>query len=210
MKINSLTIFSAGLLISTSIFSVAYFSLNDRGNEEEREIETVETHSLPPTDTMITELQKQGFVVIKQEEVEQGEKTAKEEAKDAEAEKGNQQKEESKNTDAEQNKEQKTEDASNGKPVDEKASSEENAKGESTAGQANEEAKNEVLTITVNPGMTSYDVGQQLAAKGFIDMNAFSFSKEVEKRGLAEKLQLGQYEVKKSMTVDEIISLFFR
>ncbi len=63
--------------------------------------------------------------------------------------------------------------------------------------------------INVTSGMTSIDVGKSLQHAKIID-DAFQFSKEVEKKGVATKMKLGIYEIDSSMTTDEIISIIFK
>lgn len=74
-----------------------------------------------------------------------------------------------------------------------------------------EENKEEVrkLTITVTKGMTSIDIGKILEREKFIE-NAYDFTKAVEQKGVANRLQLGTFEVNSSMTTDEIIATLFK
>lgn len=180
MKINSLTVFSAGMLISTSIFSVAYFSLKD---------DNPNSHNLPndnvsSQEVMIAQLEEKGYIIMTQEELGQFKNDANKNVEET-----------IENQDEESNEDTET------------GQAEENEDTESTQ---EEQTSPTEISITVSPGMTSYDIGKQLSAAGFIDIDAFTFSQEVEKRGLASKLQLGNYTVKNSMTIEEIISLFFR
>lgn len=63
--------------------------------------------------------------------------------------------------------------------------------------------------LSVTSGMTSYEVGKALEQAKVINMGALAFSKEVEKRGLANKLHLGTYSLDSGMTVDKIITTVF-
>ena len=75
----------------------------------------------------------------------------------------------------------------------------------------NEEAEEEAvrtIKVTVTKGMTSIDIGKVLEKEKFID-NAFEFSKAVENKGVANRLQLGTFEVNSGMSTDEIIAVFF-
>jgi Ni,Fe-hydrogenase I large subunit len=63
--------------------------------------------------------------------------------------------------------------------------------------------------LSVSSGMTSIDVGNALVQAKIIP-NALEFSQEVEKRGLANELRPGMYEVKSGMTMDEIIAVIFQ
>lgn len=76
---------------------------------------------------------------------------------------------------------------------------------------AKEEAEKIVYRtfLTVSEGMTSIDVGQ-LLVKAKIIANANTFFNEVEKKGVANKLRPGTYEVDSDMTSDEIIATIFK
>lgn len=63
--------------------------------------------------------------------------------------------------------------------------------------------------LTVSPGMTSIDVGEALV-KAEITDSAMKFFKEVEKRGLANSLRPGTFEVDSEMSLDEVIKLIFK
>ncbi len=136
------------------------------------------------TVTMIAQLEEKGYIIMTQEELGQFKNDANKNVEEP----------------IENQDEESNEDTETGK-------AEENEDTESTQ---EEQTSPTEISITVSPGMTSYDIGKQLSAAGFIDIDAFTFSQEVEKRGLASKLQLGKYTVKNSMTIEEIISLFFR
>ncbi|HBI05405.1 MAG TPA: hypothetical protein DDY49_15425 [Paenibacillaceae bacterium] len=69
--------------------------------------------------------------------------------------------------------------------------------------------KKEKVKITVAEGMTSIDVGKALAQEKLIEKSRI-FTDEVEKRGLSTKLRPGTYEVERGMTLDQIISSFFK
>lgn len=63
--------------------------------------------------------------------------------------------------------------------------------------------------ITVVPGMTSIDVGRALVQANIID-NALKFSNRVEKKGVANRLKLGTYEIDSEMSMDDVISIIFK
>lgn len=63
--------------------------------------------------------------------------------------------------------------------------------------------------ITVSPGMTSIDVGDALA-RANITESAREFFNEVEKRGLANQLRPGSFEVDSNMSINEVISIIFK
>ncbi|MCU9612340.1 endolytic transglycosylase MltG [Caldibacillus lycopersici] len=76
----------------------------------------------------------------------------------------------------------------------------------------NSTEKEKVTSVVVNvaEGMTSYDVGEALNQAKLITEDAFHFSKEIEKRGLQNKLRPGSYTVTNNMSYDEIISTIFK
>lgn len=87
-----------------------------------------------------------------------------------------------------------------------------NLSGGKTTNQTNETdnvVKKEKVKITVAEGMTSIDVGKALAQEKLIEKSRV-FTEEVEKRGLSAKLRPGTYEVERGMTLDQIISAFFK
>ncbi|WP_096200265.1 hypothetical protein [Bacillus sp. FJAT-45350] len=63
--------------------------------------------------------------------------------------------------------------------------------------------------LTVSPGMTSIDVGEALVAANIID-RAMVLVNEVEKRGLANNLRPGSYEVESEMSLDMVIEKIFK
>jgi len=63
--------------------------------------------------------------------------------------------------------------------------------------------------LSVTSGMTSIDVGRALVQANIID-NAMDFFNEVEKRGLANELRPGSFEVDSEMTMNEVISTIFK
>ncbi|WP_332698804.1 hypothetical protein [Halalkalibacter lacteus] len=62
--------------------------------------------------------------------------------------------------------------------------------------------------LTVSPGMTSIDVGKALVRAHIID-SAMEFYNEVEKRGLANELRPGTFDVESAMTLEEVIATIF-
>ncbi|MCQ6276103.1 hypothetical protein JMM81_14335 [Bacillus sp. V3B] len=63
--------------------------------------------------------------------------------------------------------------------------------------------------LSVSSGMTSIDVGRALEQTNIID-DAFAFSQEIDKRGIANKLRPGMFEVESGMSLDEVISVIFQ
>ncbi|MGG3466899.1 aminodeoxychorismate lyase [Neobacillus pocheonensis] len=65
------------------------------------------------------------------------------------------------------------------------------------------------VIVNVNEGMTSIDVGNMLVKAGMVP-NAFNFSKDIEKKGLMNKLRPGTFVVDSNMTYDQIIASIFK
>ncbi|RDU37948.1 aminodeoxychorismate lyase [Neobacillus piezotolerans] len=65
------------------------------------------------------------------------------------------------------------------------------------------------VVINVSDGMTSIDVGRALVQAGIIK-DAFTFSKDIEKKNLMNKLRPGVFVVDSSMTYDQVISTIFK
>ncbi|MBT2688518.1 hypothetical protein J7I93_10015 [Bacillus sp. ISL-47] len=83
---------------------------------------------------------------------------------------------------------------------------------EKTEEKSNKETGEKVVyrtILTVSMGMTSIDVGNALERANIID-SGIQFYKDVEKRGLANELRPGTFEVESGMTTDEIISVIFK
>lgn len=66
------------------------------------------------------------------------------------------------------------------------------------------------VVVNVSSGMTSIDVGRVLEDAKLIDKSAFEFSKDIESRGIENKLRPGTYNVDSSMSYDEMISTIFK
>ncbi|GAE24392.1 hypothetical protein JCM9140_310 [Halalkalibacter wakoensis JCM 9140] len=65
------------------------------------------------------------------------------------------------------------------------------------------------LILTVSTGMTSIDVGNALVKADMIE-NSMSFFNEVERRGVANSLRPGTFEITSEMTLDQIITTIFK
>lgn len=65
------------------------------------------------------------------------------------------------------------------------------------------------VIVNVADGMTSIDVGNVLVGAGLIP-NAFEFSKNVESKGVENKLRPGVYVVDSQMSVDDVIATIFK
>lgn len=186
MKINNLTSFAAGLFLATSIFGLVYLSSDEKtAAQEEEQPEQAESLS---EDEMKAILESKGYVVqVPTEESE--ENTADEEL--AESAEGEEQ----------QAGDEQADESGDGQAKEENEQAEDARKEESN--QLTE------LVITVEPGMTSIDVGKRLREANFIDKDPFSFSKDIEARNLQNKLYPGTYKVNSSMSYDELINAIF-
>lgn len=210
MKINMLSSFAAGILISTGIIGSVYFS-----NNSEKAVTS--SSELPSEAKMKEELVKKGYVVLTQEEYQNVNVVS--EAPESDSEGGNKESENkstedsesSSNEEASETTESANENQGN-KPAEEPAenkSVEEKPVVEKPAEQAEPEEKSTEAVITVQSGMTSYDVGKMLIENNLIDMDAWAFAKDIESRGLAKGLQIGSYNVNSNMSYDEIVSAIF-
>lgn len=65
------------------------------------------------------------------------------------------------------------------------------------------------LIVNVTEGMTSIDVGNMLVKAGMVP-NAFNFSKDIERKGLMNKLRPGTFVVDNTMSYDQIIASIFK
>ena len=176
MKINLLSSFSAGVLLSTAIISGVYFSGEQKDSSKGESTESSTNVQHPSEASMIQELESKGYVVISKDAYDQLQENKAAESKKTESDTDNQNKEKTKN--------EKKESSSS--------------------------PKKEKISITVKEGMTSYDIGKKLKEAGFIKMEPLKFSREVEKRGIATRLQLGTYTVTSSMSFEEILDMFFK
>lgn len=98
------------------------------------------------------------------------------------------------------------------KKLAEAAQSTEKEQAEKEKADENAETEKTVTRVVINVsnGMTSIDVGRALEEAKLIDKDAFSFSKDIEARGLENKLKPGSYAVDSNMSYDEIISAIFK
>lgn len=65
------------------------------------------------------------------------------------------------------------------------------------------------MIINVSEGMNNIDVGKMLVQAGFVE-NAFNFSKDIEARGLQNKLRPGTYAVDSGMSYDQLIAAIYQ
>ena len=64
-------------------------------------------------------------------------------------------------------------------------------------------------TFTIRPGQSAGEIGQALEDRGLI-RSSLAFKLEIESRGLASKLGVGDYELSPSMSTAEIVSVLAR
>lgn len=65
------------------------------------------------------------------------------------------------------------------------------------------------VIVNVSEGMTSIDVGRMLVKAGIIQ-DAFQFSKDIENKGLMNKLRPGVFVVDSEMSYDQVITTIFK
>lgn len=182
MKFNSLTSFAAGIFLATSIFGVVYLSATEEpAASEEAEPEQIETLT---EDEMKAILEAKGYLV----QLPEGENDEDVDTEDAGDSDDSEEQNSGEEQNSDQNEQEETED------IEEEADD-------------NEEPTQ--LVITVEPGMTSIDVGRRLHEANLIDKDPFSFSKDIESRNLQNKLFPGTYTVNSSMSYDELIDAIF-
>lgn len=101
-----------------------------------------------------------------------------------------------------------TEDEWNEQVAANKAAKEKTKEAISDAGTEKEKVVYRTI-LSVSKGMTSIDIEKILKSTKTIEPS-INFSKEVEKRGLSNKLHPGIYEVASTMTLDEIMAIIFK
>ncbi|MCM3728245.1 endolytic transglycosylase MltG [Neobacillus cucumis] len=165
MKINLLSSFATGMLITTTICGAIYLSgKNDAANATAKSSVTTSAEKVQPSDDeMKKQLEAKGYVV--QTKVE------------------------------------------NDKQVqDAKASVQTKA----VPAAATDATKTETrVVINVADGMTSIDVGKILVSANIVK-NAFDFSKDIEAKGLENKLRPGVFVVDSKMTYDQVVATIFK
>lgn len=72
--------------------------------------------------------------------------------------------------------------------------------------QINKDAKRTEMTLTVSPGMTPKEIADQLESSGII-RNASDLNSYLVNGGLADKIQIGEYDLHSDMTLEEISKL---
>lgn len=161
MRINLLSSFAAGILITTTICSAVYFSgSNEDQNASAKTSETKATEKVQLSEGEMKEkLESAGYVVLTKADYDKNLKEAK-------------------GSDKEQT--------------------------------STDESKTVTkVIVNVTDGMTSIDVGNMLVGANLIP-NAFEFSKNVESKGLENKLRPGVFIVDSEMTVDQVIATIFK
>lgn len=158
MRINLLSSFAAGMLLTTAICSAVYFNA-DTPKASGKTVKVALTDA-----DMKRKLEKKGFVVQTKEEHDKAITDATAAA-------------------------QKQPAPADNKPTSSKTVTK--------------------VVINVSDGMTSIDVGRALVQAGIVK-DAFTFSKDIEKKNLMNKLRPGVFVVDSSMTYDQVISTIFK
>ncbi|WP_223590665.1 endolytic transglycosylase MltG [Neobacillus bataviensis] len=161
MRINLLSSFAAGILITTAICGTVYFTDNSKVAKASAKPAEIQIHTLSEKE-MKEKLAAAGYVIQTKAEYDKSVKDAKTATQ----------------------KQTPAEDAKSTKAVTK-------------------------LIVNVSEGMTSIDVGNMLVKAGLVP-NAFNFSKDIEKRGLMNKLRPGTFVVDSNMTYDQIVGTIFK
>jgi cell division protein YceG involved in septum cleavage len=160
MRINLLSSFAAGILISTTICGAVYFS--DKKDVQKASANTSENQTTvkiqPSEKEMKNKLESSGYVIQTKAEYDKNMKAAQKPAS----------------------------------PADNKS----------------DKSVTRVI-LNVSNGMTSIDVGNILVRANLVP-NAFTFSKDIEKKGLENKLRPGVFVVDSQMSYDQVISTIFK
>jgi hypothetical protein len=180
MRINLLSSFAAGILLTTSICSVVYLT-NDHVSTKTKVTDKTITVQ-PSVKEMEKKLVAKGYIVQKKADFDKKETTTKQTAKETTT------KQTAKETTTKQTAKETTT----------KKAATENVKPSKT-----------VVTVNVTEGMTSFDVGKMLIPTKIVS-DAFEFSQIIEQRGLSNKLRPGTYVVDTEMTFDQVLSTIFK
>ncbi|WP_172797528.1 aminodeoxychorismate lyase [Bacillus sp. FJAT-27445] len=157
MKINLLSSFAAGMLLTTAICSAVYFTVDTpKASSKTVKVESSEAE-------MKSKLETKGYVVHTKAEYDKAVSSVKAAAPKQPV---------------------PAENTPDAKPVTK-------------------------VIINVSDGMTSINVGRMLVEAGIVK-DAFAFSKDIEKKGLMNKLRPGVFVVDSSMTYDQVVSTIFK
>ncbi|RSK25896.1 hypothetical protein EJF36_02750 [Bacillus sp. HMF5848] len=211
MDYKRLRSFAAGLIVATAVSAVAYFMQPDEliSSEALAEANTEEINTALTEEEMREMLTAAGYVIHTEEEWntlqdrdEEQSQTESQEKTQAQEGQGRDQDGQAQNEaqDPVQSTEEQNQEQVAVEPDKDKQESEVPVEKAPTA---------TTTTVTVAEGMTSFEVGQALVQLGIID-KAYNFTMEVERRGIANKLQLGTYNISSDMTVDQVIAMVFR
>ncbi|MCM2532734.1 endolytic transglycosylase MltG [Neobacillus pocheonensis] len=165
MRINLLSSFAAGILISTTICGAVYFS--DKSGVSKTSVKPSQNQTAlkvqqPSENEMKNQLVTKGYVVQTKAEYDKNMKDAK-------------------------------------TTVQKQATPEGN--------QSNKNVTRVILNVS--DGMTSIDVGHMLFKANLVP-NAINFSKDIEKKGIENKLRPGVFEVDSTMSYDQVVSTIFK
>ncbi|MEH7356761.1 aminodeoxychorismate lyase [Neobacillus drentensis] len=162
MRINLLSSFAAGILISTTICGAVYFADNSDNPKASAKTSENRTTVKISEKEMKNKLETKGYVIQTKAEYDKI-------INDAKA------------------------------SVEKQASPDDNNPAKTVT----------KVIVNVSDGMTSIDVGKTLVQANLVQ-DAFAFSKDIEQKGLENKLRPGVYVVDSEMTLDQVISTIFK
>ncbi len=160
MRINLLSSFAAGILITTAICGSVYFIDKSGTTNTSDNSKTVSVQ--PSEKEMKDQLATKGYIIQTKAEYDKNIQAAK----------------------ASEQKQASPEDNQSAKQVTR-------------------------VIVNVSEGMTSIDVGNMLEQAKIVP-NAFDFSKDIEQKGLENKLRPGVFVVDSEMTYDQVVSTIFK
>ncbi|UOE96179.1 endolytic transglycosylase MltG [Alkalihalobacillus sp. LMS39] len=181
MTANQMRSFAIGLLVAASVCAVVYFSTPGQASVAEKvEPITIEVPREPEESELKSMLADKGYVILTESELEA-------QLDEVETKWTEQLKEIEKQQEKEQEEKEKEK-------------------------EKQDDKESEVVyrtMLSVVSGMTSIDVGDALVRANIIESSR-EFSDEVEKKGLAQNLRPGTYEIDSSMSMSEVISIIFK
>lgn len=155
-----------------------------------------------PMEDVLKHVKEQGYHVLSEEDyisLSMNHKVEKEEAENS--------------SESEEANENEKEEASDEEESDESASdSDESSSEESSNNEPEEEEQEEAVksyTLTIESGMPSSEISNQLEENGIID-NARDFSNYLEEKGYANRVQLGEFTLTSDMSHYEIAEALTR
>lgn len=183
MTANQMRSFAIGLLVAASVCAVVYFSTPGQASVAEKvEPITIEVPREPEESEMKSMLADKGYVILTESELEA------------------------------QLDEVETKWTEQLKEIEKQQEKEQEEKAKEKEKEKKDDKESEVVyrtMLSVVSGMTSIDVGDALVRANIIESSR-EFSDEVEKKGLAQNLRPGTYEIDSSMSMSEVISIIFK